>query len=75
MPAAPAGGMMCALDGHQRAVKGAGAMLAYFCEVCRMFYREVELLPEKRCPECRGVVKPRLVLAGQVMGAEGRAPS
>ena len=43
-------------------------MLAYFCPDCVLYLREQEILPDKRCPECKGQVKPRLVLAGQVMG-------
>ena len=49
-------------------------MLAYFCPVCKFYYREVELLDKKRCPECKTTTKPRLILAGQVMGKEEDAP-
>ncbi|KKM18176.1 hypothetical protein LCGC14_1668290 [marine sediment metagenome] len=45
-------------------------MLTYFCSDCQFHYREAELLKGKRCPECKAEVKPRLVLAGQVMGNE-----
>ncbi|KKL57995.1 hypothetical protein LCGC14_2229810 [marine sediment metagenome] len=43
-------------------------MLAYFCTPCQFYYQEAELLSSKRCPECRGEMKPRMVLGGQVMG-------
>jgi len=43
-------------------------MLAYFCSECQMYYRPEELLDGKRCPECRGEARPRMVLGGQVMG-------
>lgn len=43
-------------------------MLSYFCQACQFHYREAELLPGKRCPECKAETKPRLVLGGQVMG-------
>lgn len=45
-------------------------MVTRFCPTCLMHYSEVELLKGKRCPECKGETKPRLVLAGMVMGAE-----
>ena len=45
-------------------------MLAYFCKPCLMFYRLEELLPGKRCPQCKAPAAPRLVLAGQVIGKE-----
>lgn len=45
-------------------------MLGYWCEKCQMYFRELELLKGKRCPECRGEVRPRLILAGQVMGKD-----
>ncbi len=45
-------------------------MLTYFCAACQFHYQEAELLKDKRCPECRGEVKPRMVLAGQVIGSE-----
>ncbi|KKM78769.1 hypothetical protein LCGC14_1356730 [marine sediment metagenome] len=44
-------------------------MLTYFCSACQFYYREAELLKNKQCPECRGEVKPRLALGGQVVGA------
>lgn len=44
-------------------------MLAYYCAGCEFYYRDVELLPGKRCPECREVTKPRAILGGQVMGS------
>lgn len=50
-------------------------MIAYWCQPCQMLYREAELLAEKRCPECREPCRPRLVLGGQVMGAEEEAPA
>ncbi len=43
-------------------------MLSYFCASCQFYYREAELLDGKRCPECKDIAKPRLVLGGQVMG-------
>lgn len=43
-------------------------MLAYFCVECAMHLREAELLPGKRCPECKRAVRPRMVLCGMVMG-------
>ena len=43
-------------------------MLSYFCASCQFYYQEAELLTGKRCPQCRGEVKPRVVLGGQVMG-------
>lgn len=43
--------------------------LSYYCSPCRMYYREAELAPGKACPECRRPCKPRLILAGQQMGA------
>lgn len=43
-------------------------MIGYFCEKCQMYYRASELLTGKHCPECKQVTKPRLILAGQVMG-------
>lgn len=49
-------------------------MLAYFCVVCSHYYQEAELLDRKRCPECKGKTKPRLILAGQIMGKEEDAP-
>ena len=45
-------------------------MLAYFCSTCKMYYQELELLKGKCCPECKTETKPRLILAGQVMGRE-----
>lgn len=46
-------------------------MLAYFCKKCRRYFREAEILKGKKCPEClKEVVEPRLILCGQVMGAE-----
>jgi len=45
-------------------------MLGYFCKACRLYFRELDLLPKKQCPECRGNVEPRLILCGQVMGAD-----
>jgi len=44
-------------------------MLGYFCEACQLYFREIELLKGKRCPECKGKTKPHLILAGQIMGA------
>lgn len=43
-------------------------MIAYYCTACTFYYRESELQGDKRCPECKGPCKPRLILAGQVMG-------
>ena len=43
-------------------------MLAYFCKTCKMYFRLAELLESRHCPECRGLVVPRLILGGQVMG-------
>ena len=45
-------------------------MLGYFCKPCQLYFRELDLLSNKRCPECRGKVEPRLILCGQVMGAD-----
>ena len=48
-----------------------GKMLAYFCPVCYLYFRETEILKGKKCPECRvNKVEPRLILCGQVMGAD-----
>lgn len=44
-------------------------MLVYYCEDCAMYFRGAETA-KARCPECGAAVKPRLVLGGQVMGAE-----
>ncbi|KKN70408.1 hypothetical protein LCGC14_0431030 [marine sediment metagenome] len=44
-------------------------MLGYFCKTCQMYFRLIELLAGKRCPECKEQTKPHLILAGQVMGA------
>ena len=46
-------------------------MLSYFCAACQFYYQEAELLTGKRCPECKDVTKPRMVLGGQVIGSEG----
>jgi len=45
-------------------------MLAYFCTPCQFYYQEAELRKGKRCPECKGEVRPRMVIAGQVIGSE-----
>jgi len=45
-------------------------MLAYYCTACAMYVRESELLKDKRCPECKQATKPRMLLAGKVMGRE-----
>jgi NAD-dependent SIR2 family protein deacetylase len=47
-------------------------MIGYYCAACAFYYRESELQGEKRCPECKGPCKPRLILAGQVMGESGK---
>ena len=43
-------------------------MLTYFCVSCNFYYREAELLKDKRCPECKVVAKPRVMLGGRVIG-------
>jgi predicted Zn-ribbon and HTH transcriptional regulator len=45
-------------------------MIGYYCAACTFYYREIELLTGKRCPECKEPCKPRLILAGQVIGKE-----
>jgi hypothetical protein len=50
-------------------------VIAYWCQPCAMFYREVELPAGKRCPECKGPCRPRLVLGGQVIGAAEEVPT
>jgi DNA polymerase II large subunit len=42
-------------------------MVAYYCSICNFYYRIAELVKGK-CPECKGECKPRLILAGIVMG-------
>ena len=41
--------------------------LAYFCETCNFYYYTGWRM--KHCPECKGAVKPRLIMGGQVMGS------
>ena len=45
-------------------------MLAYWCAECRMLLRPEELLDGKRCPECKGPARPRMMLGGRVIGSE-----
>lgn len=50
-------------------------MLGYFCKTCQRYFRELDLLKGKLCPECcRTIVEPRWILCGQVMGAEEEPP-
>lgn len=44
-------------------------MLAYYCSTCNIYLTQAEAPDNKRCPNCKTELRPRMVLGGTVMGS------